>query len=813
MDSLWQDVKFGARMLARNRAITIIAALTLALGIGATTTIYSWVYATLLRGFPGVPQQDRVVVIGGLNQNNEYRNFSFLDYQDFRDRNQAFEGISVMSMVAVNLSEEASAERIWGLMVSGNYFDVLRVRPILGRTFLPDEDRVPLEKPVVVLGHGLWQQRFAGDPNIVGKQISVNSHAFTVIGVAPAEFQGTFIGLNFQAYFPIMMQRHLARGATWLDDRSNHWLEAVGRLNPGINAAQAENNLNVLLKQLDREYPGTSDTARMAVYSPWSIPYGSTPVVRPVFVVLMSVVGVVLLIACANVAGLLLARSSARRREIAIRMSLGAGRARLLRQLLTESLLLASLGGLGGILIAVWSQDLIWTFTPPMDFPIALTHGLNQNVLLFALGISVATGLLFGVAPAADASRKDVIDALKSETGTLAGAQRRGHLRHALVIAQVTLSLVLLVCAGLLLQSMKAALAVNPGFNPHGILLAGIDLFPGGYSPKTGQRFFGELVERLNTLPSVESASLVRRVPLGFGGTSTTGIRVEGYQPAPNEIPRTHYNLIAPRYFRTMQIPILMGREFSLADTDQAPLAVVVNETFAQQFCAGREALGRRVRVWDNQWATIIGVARNSIYSELKEGPRPVMYASLLQFYRPDATILVRATGNPESVAPSVRSAVQSLDPNLPIFVVRTFERHAEAATFQQRMAASLLSGFGMLGMFLAAIGLYGVLAYNVAQRTREIGIRMALGARPANILRMVISSGMEMVGTGILAGIVISLLTTRFLTALLVGVGPRDPWTLIAVVVLLAGIATAACWIPARRAARIEPMTALRYE
>jgi predicted permease len=522
-------------------------------------------------------------------------------------------------------------------------------------------------------------------------------------------------------------------------------------------------------------------------------------------------VGLVLLIACANVANLLLARASARRREIAIRIALGAGRGQLLRQLLTESLLLALLGGALGIVLAYWSWDLLLSFMPRVDLPIGLQgSGLDWKTMGYTFALSLLTGLIFGLAPALEASRRDVVSALKDESAGIAAG--KGRLRHGLVIAQVSLSLLLLISAGLLLRSLFNAHAVNTGFVAQGVWLGSFDLFPNGYTPETGREFQKQLLERVAAVPGVESASLARRVPLGFGGSSGTSIEVEGYQPGKEEPPFVNYNNVAPNYFRTMGIEVLQGRDFTAQDLKGTPGVTVVNETMAQRYWSGRQAVGGRVR-FGNDWLTVAGVVRTHKYRALNEAPRPFMYVPLQQWYRPDTTLHVRTAGDPAALTASIRAVVRGLDANLPLFNVTTLQNHIGAATFTQRLGGYLLAVFGALALVLAAIGVYGVMSFSVNQRAREIGIRMALGAGRPNILLMVLREGVVLVAAGLGIGLTIALAAANAIKALLLNVSARDPLTFAAVPLLLAGVALLATYVPARRATRVDPLVALRYE
>ena len=812
MQTLWQDIHYGVRLLKRSPGFTAVAVLSLALGIGANATIYSWVHLVLLNPIPGVEATGDLLVYARKTQRGAFSSISYPDFVDFRDRNTTLAGFFIHETYAVSLNIDGASERVWTEVVSGNYFDVLQVRPQLGRTFLPEEDKVPGERPVAVLSHAFWQRKFGGDPNIVGRTIQLNDHPFSVIGVAPEGFFGTQIGLSFDLWTPIMMLDQLTGQGQRLETRGSSWIDAKARLRPGVTREQAQAELNSISKQLTEEFPSEHSDNPVVLFPLAKDPNGAAGVLGPVLLVLMGIVGVVLLIACANIANLLLARATGRRKEIAVRLSLGAGRARLVRQLLTESLLLALLGGILAIVMTVWTSGLLKLFVPPTDAPVDPQLGVNPQVLLFAFLLSIATGLLFGLVPALQATRTNLASALNDESTRSSASRGKGWLRNGLVVAQVSLSLVLLISAGLFIRSLRKAQTFDPGFNAENVLLESVDTFLGGYTPDEGRVFFRELRRRVDEMPGVQAASLTRRIPLGFGGSSTTTIHVENYEPAEDENVFAFYNQVSPDYFRTMEIPLRSGREFSPQDIKGAPTVIIVSETMANRYWKDQQAIGKRIRLGDT-WATVVGVAGDIKHRQLNERPRVFMYLALQQFYSQRVTLQVRAQGSSVEMAQAVRGEIQKLNPSLPVFNVTTLESFASGATFQHRLAGNLLGVFGLLALVLASVGIYGVLAYAVGQRTHEIGIRMAMGAQRRHILKLVFRQGAWMLGIGTAIGLAGAFALARVMSGLLFEVSAHDPLTFIATPLVLAAVALLACYLPARRATRVDPMVALRYE
>lgn len=816
MQTLLQDIRYSLRLLLKRPGFTLVAIITLALGIGANTAIFSLVNTVLLRPFP-VARPDEIYSLWLTGKNESILAFSYPDYIDFRDRNDALAGLYATGMVPMSLSRNGNNERVWGYLVSGNYFEVLGVDAVQGRTFTMDEDRSKLSAPVAVLSYGCWQRRFGADPAAVGKDVLINGHSFQIIGVTPEGFTGTEMIYTPEIWAPMMMQEWIEPGNPWLDRRSSHNIFATGRLKPGLSPEQAEASLNVLAAQLGKEYPDTNEGMVVKLMPPGFV----IPSIRGAFVsfaaIMMATVALVLLIACTNLASLLLARATERRREIAIRLAMGATRARLVRQLLTESGLLALTGGAFGLLLASWIIDLVVAFKPPLDVPVTIELLLDWRVLVFSLLVSLITGVVFGLAPALQATNPDLVPALKdasSQTGA-----RRSRLRSSLVVAQVALSLVLLIAAGLVLRSLGHLQNMNPGFEVDSGVKMSFDIGLQGYDQARGQQFYRQLIERVESVPGVRSASFTNLFPLSLN-YSSNGIHIEGQAPVRGvDVPDAMVASVGLKYFETMGIPVLAGRDFIDSDTDKAPRVVVVNEAFAHRFFPEARSLdevtGKRFSFKSPQgpFIQITGIARDGKYWNIGEAPAPFVYSPLLQSYSSSATMVLRTNGDPQALIGAIRSKVAELDPTLPVYDVKTFAEHLSFSLFPSRIAATLLASFGGLALLLAGVGIYGVTAYSAGQRTREVGIRMALGAGRGHILKLMLSQGLKLASIGLGIGLAAAFALTRLMAAVLYGISATDAVTFIGVSVLLAGVALAACFVPARRAAKVDPMVALRYE
>jgi predicted permease len=816
IETLLQDLRYGFRRMLKNPGFTAVATLSLALGIGANTAIFSLVNTVLLRPLP-VAQPDELLSVFPMSRDNFVLAFSYLNYLDFRDRNEVFTGLLLSRFAPMSLSHQGNNERIWGYLVSGNYFDVLGVGAARGRTFLPEEDRTRLSNPVVVVSHGCWQRRFGGDPALVGKSIILNGHSFTVIGIAPEGFFGTEIAYTPEVWVPLMMQEWIEPGNDYLDKRNAQNLFATGRLKPGVSRAQAEASLNLLAQQLGEEYPDTNEGQTIILTPPGLI----HPILRgPVISftgALMAAVGLILLIACANLANLLLARATERRKEIAVRLALGASRLRLIRQLLTESLLLSFAGGALGFLLAFWTVDLVARFKPQIDFPLTIDLKTDARVFAFSLLVSLLTGMLFGLVPALQSTKTELVPALKDATSQ--GSYRRSRLRSGLVIAQVALSLILLIAAGLVVRTLQHLQKMGPGFDPENALMMSVDLGLQGYDKTRGQQFYRQVTERVQSLPGAQSVSLANFIPLSLNYNSIS-VYVEGQEPVRGaNVPTVMDATVGLNYFSTMGIPLVAGRDFGEQDNENAPLVAIVNETFARRFFPGPNpvegALGKRFsyKSAGGPFAQIVGIARDGKYFSIGEDQRPFIYFSLLQNYESSAILLVRTSSDSKAMIGSIRNEVLKLDSNLPVYDVRTLTEHMGLSLFPARIAAALLGAFGLLALSLAAIGIYGVMSYTVAQRTHEIGIRMALGAQPRDVLRLIVRQGMTLAVIGLVIGLFGALTLTRLMSSLLYGVSATDASTYFFISLLLAIVVLAACYVPARRATKVDPMVALRYE
>jgi len=818
METLLKDLRYGIRSLLKQPGFAFVAVLSIALGIGVNTTIFSFVNATLFRPLP-FPESDKLVRLWDGNS------ASYPDYVAYRDDSKVFSSLVAYAQRPLSLNVNGESERIFGEIVTGNYFDVLKAKPAIGRGFLQEEDRTPGTHPVVVLSNSLWQRQFNSDPAILGKGIKLNNYSFTVIGVMPEKFVGATLISPPDVWVPMMMEPIVDPGSRSLTSPDEGWLMMLGRLQPelklpGAQAAvetiasrlhQARRERNSEPEQMERRIVAVAEARGLMVP-----PAGRVPAFLAITIV-MAVVALVLLVACANVANMLLARAVARRKEIAVRLALGAGRWRIIRQMLTESVLLSLIGGVGGLLLAGWSSNLLATFLP-QSFPgnsIAPDVSLDARVFLYTFLLSTVTGVIFGLAPALQSSKPDVIATLKDQAVTFGRGRTRFTLRNLLVVTQVAISMLLLVSAGLFLRNLRNTQHPEPGFVTNNGLMMSFDLGLARYDKARGQIFEEQLLQRVRSLPQIQSASLAEFVPLTDAG-SLTPLYVEG-EPTPDRFDDDSLlsnNTVGLDYFRTMGIAFVKGRDFNSSDTASSPEVIIVNETLARRLSPDGNAVGKRIRM-DSQgdYLEVVGVVRDIKYRQLSEKPPFFGYLPLSQRYRSSMTLHVRTPSDPVAAINQLRAEINALDSNLPLTGVKTMQEHMRLPLAPAKLLALLSSTFGILALLLASIGLYGVMAYVVGSRTREIGIRMALGAQTSGVRRLVIVQGMRLALTGVAVGVVAALALTRVLSGVLYGVSATDPFTFAGVVVLLASVALLACLVPAWRATKVDPLVALRYE
>jgi predicted permease len=814
MGNFGQDVRYGARMLLKRPGLSVIAVITLALGIGANTAIFSLVNTVLLRPLP-VDKPEELVSLNSVSPTGENNipAFSYPNYRDYRDRNDVLSGLLSYRFSPISVSNNGVNERMWAYLVSGNYFDVLGVKPAVGRFFTMEEDQAAGAHPVAVITYNCWQKRFGGSADAIGKDVIVNGRTFSIIGVAQAGFYGSEISYVPEMWFPMAMLSTIEPGRDYREDRDSANFFVQGRLKPGVTTSQAEAALKSIAAQLATEYPNENENKTVSLSPPGLFGAFMRGPILGFAGVLMAVVGLVLLLACTNLANLLLARATERRKEIAIRLAIGASRNRLIRQLLTESVLLSILGGGIGLALAYWLVDAMTALRPPLDIPLSTSLHIDYRVLLFTGAISALTGVVFGLLPALQATRPDLVPALKDET-SIAG-YRRSWLRSGLVVFQVSLSMLLLICAGLVLRGLQQAQLMNPGFIAQHAIELGFDLSLQGYDAARTKTFNRQLLDRVRTLPGVQYAGVANFVPLSMS-LNNNYIFVEG---APQErganIPSSMTGSASPGYMGALGVDLLEGRDFTDQDGDNRPRAAIVNETFARRFWPGESAVGKRFSFEGaaGPWIDVVGVIRDGKYFSLSEDPTPFVYANLRPENGSYLTLLVRTASDPQRMISAIRSEFQQLDSNLPVYSVRTMTDHMSLPLFPARVAAILLGSFGLLALILAAIGIFGVMSYSVSQRTREIGIRMALGASTPGILRLVVGHGFKLIGVGMGIGLIAAIAGTRLMSALLYGVSATDALTFGGIAVLLIGVAMLACYLPARRATQVDPMVALRCE
>jgi len=821
MNRILHDLRGGYRLMLKSPGFSLVAILSLALGIGANTAIFSVVSAVLFRPLPVKDPHQLVSLYSGFGSNRTiYGPFSYVDYVDFAEKTDVFSGLVAHFQDSMILGESDQGLQVQSAIVTGNYFSVLGVEAVRGRTFTAEEGRVKGANPVAVVSYSLWQKRFNGDPNLPGTTVKLKGHPFTVIGVVPERFTGTDLGRAPDIWVPMSMYAQVGLSDTMMNERQNHWLSVIGRLKPGVTVEQAQARVNVLGKQLTQEYPTEWTKGKeertvtvLSQSTAWYPPEVQSAIVG-VSGLLMGIVGLVLVIACTNLANLMLARASSRRKEMSIRMALGARRGRVIQQLLTESVLLSLVGGVVGVLIVSLSENLLAAFKPAVASQVTLDVGFDARVFIFTLLISVLTGVLCGLAPALQATKVDLVRDLKNESAFLGRGYRRYSVRNLLIVAQVSVSLVLLVGAGLFVRSLRNAQSIDPGFEMDHLLTMKLDTTVVGLEADKALAFYQSVMDQTRNVSGVRSVTMASSGPLEV----VSGLRpvyVEGYSASAGEDMNYSFNIVAPDYFQTMGIPLVQGREFTEADTSKAPNVVIINETMARTFWPNESPIGKRIS--DNgqpgPYRVVVGVARESKYLTLGEAPRPYYYIPLQQDFFPSARLHVRTVGDPQSMVNTVRAIVRGADATVPISNVQTGGEHLGLALLVPRIGAMLLGPAGLVALVLGIIGLYGVMSYSVARRTKEIGIRMALGAQEVDVLRMVMKEGMGLVGIGLLLGLTVAFVITRVLTSFLYGISATDPLTFVAVSLILIAVALVSIFIPARKALKVQPNIALRYD
>jgi predicted permease len=822
MRTVLQDVRYGWRMLSKTPTLTVVVAITLALGIGANTLIFSFVNGFLLRPMP-VPHPEQIAVLAAQQKSGSelLSAFSYPDFVDFRKQADSVADLFGYRLALPGLTADGRVDQILASYVTGTYFSVLGVKPALGRLILGSEENQPGEQPVLVLGYSYWQKRFGGNPGVIGKQVRVNGKQAIIIGVAPKQFQGVIAVTDVDMYLPLSNAASIEQETSNpLADRNARVVRVLARLKPGISFSEAQASVDVIAARLSKQYPSTDADVAVRVYReqlarPAPLANNIVPVIASFFLLLGLLL---LLLACMNVANVLLARATVRQREMGLRAALGAGRGRLIRQMLTETILLGLLGGLLGVILGEWaSPGDLSKLVSTTSLPIRMDFGFDWRVFAYSFAAALLTGIFVGLWPALRASRAD-LNSILQEGGRsdTAGAGRHG-LRNALVVAQVAGSLMLLVIAGLFVRSLRHAQTMYLGFELDHVLNLTVDPHQIGYDEARTGEFYRQLEARARALPGVQSVSMAFGVPMA-GSVNTGTVTFEGQAvPGSQQPPSLFFNSIDPAFFETMRVPLLRGRAFTESDNQTAPPAVIVNQTMADNYWPHQDPLGKhfslRTATGPTKTLQIVGVTGNGKYLLIGEDPRPFFYVPLAQNYVSARSVQVRSAGPPETLLGPVQSEIHRLAPDLPVTDAKTMKQTMGDELLEYRLGAGAAAAMGAIGLILAVIGIYGIVSFTAAQRTREIGIRMALGGSARDVMRLILQQGVRMVIIGLGVGLLTALGITRVMTGLLIGVSPNDPLTYASVALLLAGVALLACWIPARRATRVDPGVALRYE
>lgn len=812
IENFFQDLRYGLRQLRRNPGFSALAILCLTLGIGANAAVFSWVEGILFRPYPAVAHQERMLALAGTARGEPHATeTSWPDLLDLQRGCRLVDAFIVSKITGATLSIGERAEVATGSIVSANYFDALGVRPILGRGFEPGEDSGHDAHPVIVISYQLWKTRYKGDPGIIGKTQRLNNVQHTIVGVAPEGFYGTFVGWAMNFWVPASMEDTFEGGGYKLEDRGARWAETYVRLKPGVTREQAQEEITAVASRLEADYPATNRGRGIKLWPLWQTPFNNAGTLLPTLEIMLAVVAFVLLIACANVGNLLLVRSFHRRHEMTVRLALGAARSRLLRQLLTEGLMLAAMGAAGGLLVAYWSRHALALLFPARAGRMMYLPGeIDWRVLALSACVCLLATLIVGLIPALQTRDIDIAGALKSDSTSVVGARRTAWVRSSLIVVQVSLSFLLLVGAVLLMQSLQKIRTTSPGFSTARVVETGVSLVASGYDEARSKVFQDQLIDRVRSLPGVESAAFARLTPLGYGTYSSTPIAVDGYVPPPDEQPSVFYNQVGPDYFATMDIPLISGREFTRADDENARLVAVVNETMVNRYWRGRNPVGRRLQA-NGKWLEVVGVVANSKYDSMREGPTPFFYVPLRQDFAKGPRLNIRTTLPLRSIQAALAREVRTLDPNLALYEMITLQEQVDRSTSPQLVAVTLVAILGGLALLLASIGLYGVMAYAVSQSARELGLRMALGAGPSDLLRLVMRRGLALAVSGAVFGAAAALALTRLLGDLLYNVSPRDPLAFGSAFAVITITSIAACVLPAWRAMRTDPARVLR--
>ncbi len=816
MNTLLRDLRYGLRTLTRNPGFAAVAVLTIGIGIGASTTIFSWMRPMLLNPLPGATQAERIVAIENMAPDGEPITTSYLDFRDFRDNLKLVNLVTARVGNVFSVGDAPQTTQVWGELVSGGFFDMLGIQPEAGRFFSDAErDDAQNAHPVVVISYSYWKSQHHSDRSAIGSTLRINRTPFTIIGVAPEGFHGTRSGLDYEMWMPLTMYGQLTHTGTWmLRDRNTRNFMMFARLAPGVTIEQARAEVQALANRMAVADADADQGIGATVLSVWQSHFGTQSILLTPIAILMGASGVVLLIVCANLANLLLARATGRLKEFSVRLAMGARPMRLMQQLLTETLLMAVAGSVCGLMLANLLGGALRWLLPAVARPAMLQPPLDGQVLAFTMALAFGVAILAGLGPALHASRANVNEMLK-EGGRSGSSGAHSHrLRGLLVTSEVALAVVALVGAGLFLKSFQTARAIDPGFKPEGVALARFDFSSAGYDARQTDSYCRRLREQLERQPGVTAFSYDDSAPLGFSGGNWETLEVEGYVPGPNENMKIYRDLVSPGYFETMKIPLVGGRDFDLRDDATSLKVMIVNQEFVRRFLANRSVIGRKVHGW-GQWFTIVGVAKDSKYHRVSESPQPYFYIPIRQIFRPEygLTFNVRTFGPVNEAIAALRREATAIDPALTIFDAEPMTEYVAASLFGAKIAASLLSVLSGLGLLLAAIGLYSVMAYAVAQRTGEIGIRVTLGAQPRDIMRLGIRQGIAFAAAGLIVGSLAAAALARVVAAMLVGVGPADPQVYAVAAAFTALVTLTSAAIPAWRALRVDPAVALRCQ